>query len=265
MRPLLMLAALGSALGGGHGHGPVDRRPYPTKPSPEAEAETIRRAAEKRRRKGAARLAAAGRTVEAFDLSLGDVARTSLDDVCDSPPERAGDGWRGSITCHACPVPSRGQRGFRSDTGAPMRPPRFRRNCGRRTDYGRAANRRGLRRVVVGCTPRVAGCASHRARWTPRTFPGAPAAFPFRSVATRRRTSAGAFYFRARGEGWGFGVASTIDAAVAAGWADAEPGSWYAEGDAEGGDFAGSWMKHSEAWRIVEESIAAWRASRGTP
>lgn len=186
MRPLLMLAALGSALGGGHGHGhgPVDRRPYPTKPSPEAEAETIRRAAEKRRRKGAARLAAAGRTVEAFDLSLGDVARTSLDDVCDSPPERAGDGWRGSITCHACPVQIEGE------------------------------------------------------------------------------VDGSAFYFRARWEGWSFGVASTVDAAVAAGWANAEPGSWYAEGDAEGGDFAGSWMKHSEAWRIVEESIAAWRASR---
>lgn len=57
---LALLAALGYALGAptaGYGHGPVDRRPYPTRPSPEAEAEIVRRAEEKRARKAAARAA----------------------------------------------------------------------------------------------------------------------------------------------------------------------------------------------------------------
>ncbi len=55
------IIGLANALGGGFGRGPVDRRPYPTGPSPEAEAEAIRRAEAKRARKAAARLKAAGR------------------------------------------------------------------------------------------------------------------------------------------------------------------------------------------------------------
>lgn len=46
---LALLAALG--------YGPVDHRPYPTRPSPAAEAEIIRRAEEKRARKAGARAA----------------------------------------------------------------------------------------------------------------------------------------------------------------------------------------------------------------
>lgn len=73
------------------------------------------------------------------------------------------------------------------------------------------------------------------------------------------------WYFRARGASWGFGVAATSGGdPVEACFGSAPEGSFYAAGEAEGdGAWSGSWMPHSEAWRHIEASIAAFRAARG--
>lgn len=68
------------------------------------------------------------------------------------------------------------------------------------------------------------------------------------------------FYFRARWDSWRCSFAPTPEGAVGAVWED-NGGSWSIDGDAEED---GSWMPHSEAWRHVEESIAAWRSYRST-
>jgi len=67
------------------------------------------------------------------------------------------------------------------------------------------------------------------------------------------------FYYRARWDAWSFGVGHTSDDAIRARHEDVRDG-WSTGGEAEGDDaFLGSWMPHSEAWRHVIESIAAWR------
>ena len=70
------------------------------------------------------------------------------------------------------------------------------------------------------------------------------------------------FHFRARGSAWSFSVGKTDEDAVRASF-QAVPDGWMTDGWAEGdGDFSGSWMPYSEAWRHITESITAWRAVR---
>jgi len=60
-------------------------------------------------------------------------------------------------------------------------------------------------------------------------------------------------YFRARHGAWRIGIAPTVDDAVMG------VGAVYS---ADGDDDAEGWMPHAEAWRVVRESIAAWRTQQ---
>lgn len=68
-----------------------------------------------------------------------------------------------------------------------------------------------------------------------------------------------AFYFRARHGEWSMGIAATAERAIQCrhGLEDPPtPGEWSCEGD----DPEGGFMRHSEAWGLVRESIRRWRA-----
>lgn len=66
------------------------------------------------------------------------------------------------------------------------------------------------------------------------------------------------FYFRARHGEWSMGFATTPERAIRCRHGFVETGEWTREGD----DTEEGFMKHSEAWRIVRESIEQWRAWR---
>jgi hypothetical protein len=82
-----------------------------------------------------------------------------------------------------------------------------------------------------------------------------------------------AFYFRARGGGWSFGIshdpmtdayrAKQVDHSDRA---DPRIQAIGLDGDtafeADGDDPAHGWMPYAEAWRNVQESIAAWRKQK---
>ena len=66
------------------------------------------------------------------------------------------------------------------------------------------------------------------------------------------------FYFRARGGEWSMGIAATRTRAISCRYGDVDEGEWAIEGD----DPEDGFMKHSEAWRIVRETIEQWRAMK---
>lgn len=69
------------------------------------------------------------------------------------------------------------------------------------------------------------------------------------------------WYFRARGQHWSLSVAWRGGVEPADVTATGDDG-WYVEGEADEKDaYAASWMRHSEAWRHIVESIALYRAA----
>ena len=67
-------------------------------------------------------------------------------------------------------------------------------------------------------------------------------------------------YFRARSGEWRCAIAADEDTATTAGrFSPAEGALYYAEGE----DDEDGWMAHAEAWRIVGEAVAAFRAREG--
>lgn len=69
-------------------------------------------------------------------------------------------------------------------------------------------------------------------------------------------------YFRARSGEWRCAIAASEGAALEAGrFAPPDVALYYADGD----DPSGGWMPHADAWRIVREAVAAFRAQAVTP